>query len=205
MGVQMADDSLSKFYSFDNYPLLIPAVHAGAPRARICVICMASYALGSLHGEWMDATEDVDIIHDKINKMLKRSPVDKAVDWAIYTYYGFGSLVLNENDSVEQIHHKAIFVSRYGEWSVKLLDYYHHDIELAEEVMVEHYQGEYLSELIFAKNLLDKKAAISIPEFVKHYIDYGSFRQDIFRHEYFSIAVGGSVRVFSHGHSIGKF
>lgn len=158
---------------------------------------MASYDLGALHGEWIDVTQDVEIIFDKINNMLSRSPAPIATVWAIYAYDGFESLELSKYEDIEQIHQKALFIKAYGKWSTKLLEYYDDDFELAEEAMAENYQGKYSNELAFAIDLLDKESSDAVPEFLKLYIDYEAFKQDIFQNDYFSIEADGGAYVFS--------
>lgn len=195
----MADISLSKFHSFDNHRLFISKIQEKNPTTRMCVICLASYGLGLLHGVWIDPTQDLEIISDEINRMLAKSSVTNAAEWTIYTYSGFGSVPLGEYESIELIHHKALFIRVYGEWSLKLLEYYHDDVELAEEALVEHYQGKYDNELEFAISLFDKECSVVIPDFVKLYIDYETFQKDIFKNDYHSIEAAGEVHVFSLG------
>lgn len=193
----MADISLSKFHSFDNHRLFIPKLHEQSAALRICVICVASYASGLLHGVWIDPTQDAESISDEINRMIAKSPVTDANEWAIYTYSGFGSIVLGDYESIDLIHHKALFLKIYGEWSLKLLEYHHDDVELTEEALVEHYQGKYCTELDFAISLFDKECPVIIPDFVKLYIDYEGFQKDIFKNDYYSIEAEGGVHIFS--------
>jgi antirestriction protein len=175
----------------------MPKIHLPETMPKICVICAASYKLGILQGEWIDCTQDLEVIHCKIRGMLLRSFVDDAKEWTIYAYDGFGSVVLRPYESLEQIHHIALFLTTYGRWSGKLLEHYGKDLDLAEEAMGCHYQGKFCSELKFAEALLDKECTVPIPKFVKHYINYESFRKDVFQRDYYSIEVGKEVHIFS--------
>lgn len=193
----MVNISLSKFHSFNNHRLFISKIEETDSTPRICVICVASYGLGLLHGIWIDPTQDLDFIFDEINKMLAKSSVPAAIEWAVYTYSGFGSIALDEKESLDSIHHKALFIKVYGEWSLKLLEYFHNDVELTENALVEHYQGKYKSELDFAISLFNKKCSAIISDVLKLYIDYEAFKNDIFKSEYYSIEVDGGIHVFS--------
>jgi len=194
----MATGSLNNFHSFANRSFFIPVVPPEEVAPRFCVICLASYRLGTLHGVWIDATQDVEVIGAHIMDMLAKSRVDEANEWAIYAYEGFESLELRCYQGIGQIHEMALFLTMYGKWTDKLLKYYGDDVDLAEEAMAYHYQGKFRDELAFAEDVLDKRCTIPIPKFVKHYIDYESVRRDIFREEYYSIEVDKEVHVFSH-------
>ena len=41
---------------------------------RIYVACLAAYNAGRLHGEWIDADQDADVIHEEIQEMLAAMP-----------------------------------------------------------------------------------------------------------------------------------
>ncbi|MCE3238388.1 MAG: antirestriction protein [Gammaproteobacteria bacterium] len=41
---------------------------------QIYVACLASYNNGILHGAWIDATQDVELIHSEIKIILEKSP-----------------------------------------------------------------------------------------------------------------------------------
>jgi len=58
---------------------------------KIYVACLAAYNNGYLHGEWIDATQELSDIYDQVNAMLKASPVEEeAEEYAIHDYEGFG-------------------------------------------------------------------------------------------------------------------
>jgi antirestriction protein len=58
---------------------------------RIYVADLAAYNNGFLHGVWIDATEDVDAIHEKIAVMRAASPVAGGEEYAIHDFEGFSS------------------------------------------------------------------------------------------------------------------
>ena len=63
--------------------------HLTDTETKIYVADLAAYNSGVLHGVWLDASEDMDYIQDKVNDMLKRSHVHDAEELAIYDYEGF--------------------------------------------------------------------------------------------------------------------
>lgn len=194
----MAEFSLSKFHHFDNNKrVLIPNNSDTNPGPRICVICMASYNAGILFGQWIDALLDVEIINQDIKRMLSNSPIKDASEWVIYAYEGFSSIVLDKREDIALIHQKAVFLKFYGAWSVGLLEYYDNDLELAEEAIVDHYLGKFYDPLRFAESLFDKECGIRIPEYLKLYINYEAFKEDIFRNDYYAVEEDNSVHVFS--------
>jgi len=193
----MADNSLSKFHSLDNLHLIISGRHNIEKAPRICVICTASYDLGILHGVWVNMAQDIECIYGKINDMLTKSPARHAVEWSILAFEGFESILLDKYEDIEQIRQKAIFLVTYGKWSVKVLEYFDNDISLAEEAMVNHYQGKFSDELDFAMNLFNEKCGVVLPEHARPYIDYESFKNGIFSNDYFSIKADSETFIFS--------
>ncbi|MFF3416796.1 antirestriction protein ArdA [Streptomyces sp. NPDC002698] len=74
----------------------------------IYVASLADYVAGTLHGEWIDADQDADAIHEEVAAMLEKSPLflkygDAAEEWAIHDYEGFGGVSLSEYESIERV------------------------------------------------------------------------------------------------------
>ena len=44
----------------------------------IYVACLAAYNNGYLHGTWIDAPQSEDKIHDEIQQLLAKSPIEQA-------------------------------------------------------------------------------------------------------------------------------
>jgi len=58
---------------------------------RIYVACLAAYNNGRLHGRWIEAQADADLMQDEVNAMLASSPVPGAEEWAIHDFEGLPS------------------------------------------------------------------------------------------------------------------
>ncbi len=56
---------------------------------RIYVASLSDYNNGHLHGCWIRAAQDPDLIYDEIHQMLATSPSPQAEEWAIHDYEGF--------------------------------------------------------------------------------------------------------------------
>lgn len=90
---------------------------------RIYVACLAAYINGKLHGVWIDATDNIDDIQDRINEMLESSPEEDAEEWAIHDYEGYGSYRLSEYEGIESAHEVACFIEEHGETAALSLKY----------------------------------------------------------------------------------
>lgn len=88
---------------------------------RIYVVCLATYNAGGLHGEWIDADQDIDQLWSKINGMLAASPEENAEEWAIHDFEGFGSFSLNEYEGIESVQEMAVFIGEHGELGAEVI------------------------------------------------------------------------------------
>lgn len=163
---------------------------------KIYVACLAAYNNGKLHGEWIDANQEVDSIHEDIRKMLKNSPEPFAEEWAIHDYEGFEGLQISEYESIEDVARYAHLIEDHGEAYVAYAN--HIGVDCAtEEGFQEAFQGEWDSEESFAENLADE--TMEIPEHLQYYIDYEKLARDLFVNDYFSVqGESGQIYVFRH-------
>jgi antirestriction protein len=176
-------DNTTRADSFDSQP-------------QIYVICLASYKNYEWHGVWIDATQEVEEISKQISIMLSNSPVPGAEEYIIHNDIGFQGLEIEEDASIEDVHEKAMFILEHGELGAKLLNYYRGHLGYAEEAM-ESYLGDYDNELDYAAEFFNECYLEKVPETVRYYIDYESFKKDIFIDYCFSIKVGGKCHIFS--------
>ena len=156
---------------------------------RIYVTCLASYREGISHGVWIDADLQIELIKKKIQWMLSKSPVLGAEEYAIYSFEGFYELWIGEDEHLDSVQEKALFIMEHGELGAKLAACYGEGLEKAREALANHYQGKYESELDFARELFDEHYLPAVPENVQPYIDYEAFCRDIFTQDYFSLTL----------------
>ncbi len=146
---------------------------------RIFVICCAAYNNNIMHGVWVKANQELHKIQKEIKKMILESPVLGAEEFGIHASEGFGSLNVIGKESIKSIQKMATFISEIGELGAELLLYYG-DVESAQEAWENHYQGEFENELEFAIHLFEELYMSFIPEMAQGYVDYASYRRDIF-------------------------
>jgi len=143
---------------------------------QIYVACLASYNNGILHGAWIDALQEVSDIQDKINQMLKTSPMPNAECYAIHDNEGFEGVYIAEYASIQSITQIALFIKEHGKLGAKLLDHFG-DIGDARRAIEEHYSGEYKSVADFAEDITEQTT--QIPSSLQYYIDYERMAQDM--------------------------
>jgi len=153
---------------------------------RVYVACLASYNAGRLHGEWIDANQDAECIHEAIQKMLAKSPEPMAEEWAIHDYEGFGGLGLSEGEDIERVAELARLISEHGLAFAAYAGHIGEDYA-TEESFQDAYCGEWDSELAYAEELFDECYAHDIPENLRCYIDYEAFSRDVFMGDCFSV------------------
>ncbi len=163
---------------------------------KIYVADLAAYNNGKLHGVWIDATQDVDTIHDQIQQMLKASPEGFSEEWSLDDYEGFGKYRLEAYTSIETTHEIAVFFEEHGEAGMAALQYCN-DLDEAKEMMEDHYHGCHDSEEDFAEQLFED--CYEIPDHLQYYIDYEKVARDLFVNDYVSMnANDGQIHVFSY-------
>ncbi len=165
-------------------------------RPEIYIRCLSSYANGIYHGAWFDATQPLEALQSQIKQLLAKSPMPVAEEFAVHGYSGFGSLFIDEYESIEEIHEKARFIVEHGELGAELLAYYGGDLKYVKETLEEYYEGEYESESDYADHLFDEIYLSDIPDDIQYSIDYERFQRTIFINDYLSIEVDGNCHVF---------
>ncbi|GGM39423.1 antirestriction protein [Longimycelium tulufanense] len=80
---------------------------------QIYIASLADYTDGYLHGEWVDADQDVDSIRSDIERMLKASRFRDA-EYAIHDYDGFYGLLLDEWESLDHVSAIGQGIAQHG-------------------------------------------------------------------------------------------
>ena len=121
---------------------------------RIYVADLSAYNNGKLHGVWINATDELNNIHDQINDMLRKSPEGFAEEYAIRDYEGFNGYSVGEYEGIETAHNVACFIEEYPGIGGELLDHFS-DIDEARKVAEENYCGCYKLLADYAEELTD--------------------------------------------------
>ena len=153
---------------------------------RIYVASLSDYNAGILHGAWIDLNNlDIDSLRLEINKILESSPTTKkhpdmpAEEWAIHDYE-LGGINISEYEDLDKVIEISIALKDLGE---AFAIYYnlenHSDILSCKKAFEEAYCGEYDSFSQYAETLFDECYLSEVPEYLRRYIDYNAFANDL--------------------------
>jgi len=145
---------------------------------KIYVACLAAYNAGILHGEWIDATKDLDDMWRELRNILASSPIPQAEEWAIHDSESFGDVRISEYESMERIHELACWIGDHDEIGILALNRCEGDIEKADEAL-ENYMGCYTGLADYAQALTEETT--EIPKSLVYYIDYERMGRDMER------------------------
>jgi antirestriction protein len=119
---------------------------------RIYAACLAAYNNGRLHGEWIDADQSADDLHEAIRAMLAASPEPGAEEWAIHDFEGFGSLRLGEYESLERVASIAAGIAEHGDAFSAWLSYDESQDVTDMQSFEDAYRGEWDSLRAYAED-----------------------------------------------------
>lgn len=158
------------------------------PEPKIYVACLAAYNNGYLHGRWIDAAQDVEVINAEIRNMLAASPIPNAEEWAIHDYDDFAGMSFTEYASVETVHEAALFIEEHGKLGALVAEHLGGTLEEAANALENQYAGEYKSLADFAEELTEQ--GTEIPSSLKYYIDYERMARDMAISDVFTVELG---------------
>lgn len=146
----------------------------------IYVACLSSYNAGRLHGVWIDATLDEDIIQEQVEEMLQDSPEEDAEEWAIHDYDGFGSLELSEYESFETVSAWANLIEEYGEPICLLSKDLNDDCpERVKDAWEDGYIGTFKNAYEYGEHLLNESGDLyNVCDSITRYFDFEEYGQD---------------------------
>ena len=145
---------------------------------KIYVACLASYNVGIIHGEYIDATLEADEIKEEIQRVLESSPIKDAEEHAIHDYEDFYGAELGEYPDLEKVSNVANFLVEHGKLGTKVLSHFCCDLEQAIQAIEEQYLGEYESLEYYAQEYVEQ-SGLDIPELIQNYVDYESMGRDM--------------------------
>jgi antirestriction protein len=165
---------------------------------RVYVACLAAYNSGILHGAWIDAAQEPWVIYDDVQAMLAASPIDGAEEWAIHDYEGFGGATIEEYTGFEQVSELAGFIAEHGALGAAVLGHFCGDLDEAREAIADRYHGCHESLADYMQELTEDTTT-TIPESLRHYIDYESMARDAeMSGDFFTISTAwNEVHVFA--------
>jgi len=162
----------------------------------IYVACLASYNNGYLHGEWIDATQDLDVVLDEINSILKSSPAKDSEEYAIHDHDNFCGYEIDEYAYINNVVTIAKIIEEHQELAVGIVSYAGIDFQDVSEFIENNLAAEDCSESDFAYDLFNDLYLDSIPDYCRSYIDYDAFERDLFISDYFSFEANNKKYIF---------
>lgn len=144
--------------------------------------CLAAYNAGRLHGEWIDAAQEVEALRAEIQAMLEASPEPGAEEYAIHDYEGFGGVRLSEYENLEQVAQAAEMILAHGELASLLIDYYGGlaHLDEAREATQDRFVGCFEDRGEWAAQLLEETEALNrVPESLRIYLDLDRYAHDL--------------------------
>ena len=170
---------------------------------RIYVASLSDYNAGILHGDWIDADQELEELSEAVHAMLERSPTAGAEEFAIHDFEGFGHYRPGEYDSLDWINRVARGIVEHGPAFGAWADRSNHD----EDDLVrfeDAYLGEWSSLEKYAEELLDDLGYLAavdeaVPEMLQPYvrIDIGAFAHDL--------ELSGDLTVVEQSHGVWLF
>ena len=158
---------------------------ADTPPPRIWVGSLADYNAGSLHGQWLDAAQDSELLRQQVQAMLSRSRTPGAEEYGIFDYDGFGGLRLDEYESLDVVARIANGIVEHGPAFAAWTELVDRDAEQLEQFETA-YLGAFENRAAFAQQVIDDlgvEAALSqsLPTSLASYvsIDVVAIAQDL--------------------------
>ena len=169
-----------------------------ADTPRVYVACLAAYNSGTLHGEWIDADQSADEIHEAIKQMLSQSPEPGAEEWAIHDHENFGGIEISEHASIETVAEIAALMRKHDGAAIVAYNHYN-DLDDARKALAEDYYGEWASLADWAENYLNQTGGLeNVPTSLRSYIDFERWANDLeMNGDIFSAEADQKVHVFS--------
>lgn len=148
---------------------------------KIYVACLAAYNNGILHGEWIDASSDVEELQEGVDKVLKSSPMPDAEEYAIHDYDEFPNL--GEYPGLEGIARttEVIEGSDLSEDATRAVIDYADDLDQAESILSDNH-GVWDSFQDYADEWADEQMACyqgKENDWLKRYFDYEKHANEI--------------------------
>ena len=159
---------------------------------KIYVACLAAYNAGTLHGAWIDVTDE-DTMSQEIELMLAASPEVGAEECAIHDFEA--PFPISEHDSLSAIIDMATAYEDHGDAFLAALEL-SSDVASAVEMVEDQFIGAYERWADMAYVYVHEGLFGRVEENLAHYLDYDRLGRDLrFDHHYEEI--NGRLYVFS--------
>lgn len=142
---QPQQQNQENYKNHEQQPKIVP---------RIYVASLSDYNNGILHGEWIDADQDLDAIQVAVSDMLRRSTDPYAEEFAIHDYDGFYAFRVGEYDPLETVQRIAEGIAEHGEAFAAFIDSVGTE-EATLSAFEDAYRGTYATASAFLDDFVD--------------------------------------------------
>lgn len=153
---------------------------------QIYVACLAAYNNGFLHGEWIDASEGIEHVRERIKWILLDSPMQEekepCEEWAIHDYQNFGNYKVTEYHDLEDLCEIAEFLKECENFPEEVVSWLVDDygIRGARNKMDDDFIGEFDSTTDLAYHYVEETELLSgLNSCIENYFDYESFGRNL--------------------------
>lgn len=153
---------------------------------QVYIACLSAYNNGYLHGEWIDVSQGIEHVRERIKWILFDSPMDEenepCEEWAIHDYQGFGNYKVYEYHDLEELCEIAEFLKKYDNFPSEVVSYLIDDygIDGAKERIEDDYIGVFNSSSDLAYYYVEETGLLDgVHKNIAMYFDYDSFGRDL--------------------------
>ena len=163
---------------------------------KIYTADLAAYNAGKLHGAWIDATQDVEVMERDLKAMLAASPMSEPDEYTIFDTDGFEGARIDEGTSLQAVHDLAHLIIEHGRLGAALVTYCDGDTDEASCLLDDgRYLGVWESTADYVQHFMEQTT--DIPDHLAMYIDYQAIARDMeLNGEIFTINIDGETHVF---------
>ena len=168
---------------------------------RIYVASLSDYNAGILHGAWIVADQDADMIHQEITEMLIASPATKqygdiAEEWSIHDTDGFPNL--GENPQLETVATIGQAIAEHGDAFTAWIDNSSYNAEHPENFR-EEYSGEYESVKDYAYDFAEQSGLYSqlTDMNMDGFVDWEAYGESLLQDGWYCSSPTGGIYIFS--------
>ena len=142
---------------------------------NIYVASLSDYNDGRLYGQWMNADQTPEELHEAVKTMLDASPMAYAEEWGIFDYEGFGPIRIDEYEDLHTISTLAHGITEHGEAFAHWVDLTGENDEDVVSKFLESYLGCFESLEAYAESLVEDLGYRDmiqppLPEFLQPYV-----------------------------------
>jgi antirestriction protein len=153
---------------------------------RIYVASLSDYNAGRLHGVWLHADADAEMLAEGVQQMLDTSPESGAEEFAIHDFESFGPLRIDEFEPLEGLSRIGRGIGQHGlafaHWADLVGTRDSDSLDRFEDAYLGHFasSAEYAESLIEDTGL-QTEIDTAIPDFLSAYvqIDFEGFGRDL--------------------------